>query len=133
MYMICWILPVDICRPLSALIFLQRDLRRPLSKWYNNVCDAVMVTLHDMYVYLEVAWTLPMTVEFIYAYWRPTRFPYYMVHGRLPITWRMSLVEQKLQNLPEHLRSSRSFYWGSCCSMFSFLCFIDLYSSLCPF
>jgi hypothetical protein len=54
MYVIYWILPVDIYRPLSALILLQRELRRSLSKWYNNVCDAVMVTLHDMYVYLEV-------------------------------------------------------------------------------
>jgi hypothetical protein len=54
MYMICWIILVDIYRPLFALILLQRDLRRPLSKWYNNVCDAVMVTLHDMYVYLQV-------------------------------------------------------------------------------
>ena len=42
------------CRPLSALILSQRDLRRSLSKWYINVCDAIIVTMHDMNVYLEV-------------------------------------------------------------------------------
>ena len=68
MYMICWILLVDIYRPLSALILLQRDLRRPLSKWYNNVCDACygyparhvclptscLKSTHDSCIYLRI-------------------------------------------------------------------------------
>ena len=32
-------------------------------------------------------------------------------------------MEQELRILPEHLSSS-TFYWGSCCSIFSFLCSI---------
>jgi hypothetical protein len=104
------------CRHLSALILLQRDLRRSLSKWYDNVWDAIIVTLHDMNVYLEVVWKLLMTIVCIYEYWRPIRFSYYRMYCRLTITRRVSLVEQNLQ---EHLRSPRSFYWGSCCSMFN--------------
>jgi hypothetical protein len=52
----------------------------------------VMVTLHDMYVYLQVVWKVPMTVVFICAYWRPTLFPYQLMHCRLTLRRRVSLL-----------------------------------------
>ena len=40
---------------------------------------------------------------------------------RRSLTRRVPLVEQELRTLLEHL-SSPSFYWGSCYSIFSFMC-----------
>ena len=39
------------------------------------------------------------------------------------LTRRVSLVEQELPTLPEHLSSPPGFEWGLCYSIFSFRCF----------
>ena len=38
------------------------------------------------------------------------------------LTRQVPLVEQELPTLPEHLSSPRSYLWGSCYSIFSFIC-----------
>ena len=38
------------------------------------------------------------------------------------LTRRVSLVEQELITLPEHMSSPTVFKWGSCYSIFSFMC-----------
>ena len=40
----------------------------------------------------------------------------------LTVTRRVSLMEQELLTLPEHLSSASGFQWGSCYSIFSLLC-----------
>ena len=38
------------------------------------------------------------------------------------LTRRVPLAEQELLTLPEHMRSPPDFQWGSCYSIFSFIC-----------
>jgi hypothetical protein len=66
-----------------------------------------------------VVHVLFMLFVFIYAYWCP------WCSCRLTVTRRMPFVEQELLTLPKHM-------WGSCCSIFSFLCSV-LYVIVCPF
>jgi hypothetical protein len=52
------------------------------------------------------------------------------------LTQRVTLVEQELLTLPEHLSSPSGFYWGSCYSIFIVLCVCfgdrSLSFSFCP-
>ena len=56
---------------------------------------------------------------FIYVYWCPTRLYFRWCSCRLTVIRRESHVEQELLTLLEHLRSP---LWGSCRSIFGYLC-----------
>ena len=107
-----------------------RDLHGWLSKWYKDVYEAIIVTLHDMNVYLKGVLKLPMTVVFIYEYWCPTRFPYYKMHCRLTVTRWVSLVRQKLKKpsgAPEFHAIFSEVHVARC------LAFCVLWIIICPF
>ena len=55
-----------------------------------------------------------------YTFWLNIKV---MTHFHMLTILRVSLMEQELPTLPEHL-SSPQFLWGSCYSNFSFLCML---------
>ena len=59
-----------------------------------------------------------MLFVFIYTYRCPTRFPYQMMF----VLQHDGCHMEKVLTLPEHLEFTPSFKWGSCCSIFYFLC-----------
>jgi hypothetical protein len=126
MYMICWILLVDIYRPLFALILLQRDLRR---RYQNGITTCAMplwlpcTTCMSTYKLFEkYPWQLYLFTNTDAQHYFHTSWCTVINNNTTGVT-----IVAEPSGTPE---ITTRFYWGSCCSMF--LCFVDHYSSLCP-
>ena len=72
-----------------------------------------MIILENRYICLQMVHVPFVSCVCIYVLWSATRFPYQMMFVCcLTVTRQVSLVEQEIRILPEHLRSPPGFSEG---------------------
>jgi hypothetical protein len=101
-----------------------------LSNYRSSCClmRVMMSTLLQRKIHLGSHWSgrCSCFIDDISPYLRIllySTFPYEIILVSCSRTSYMSLVEQKLLTLPEHM-SSLQLHWTSYCSIFSFLCIV---------